>query len=80
MIPADILLVLILVLLLVVPFVVLAGLGARIAARRARLVEPRYPGNCKAFPPAEQRALPAAMGRACRLAWYRWKQKQEAGD
>ncbi len=47
MIPADILLVLILVLLLVVPFVVLAGLGARIAAKRARLVEPRYPGDCK---------------------------------
>ena len=38
MIPADILLALILVLILVVPFVVLAGLGERIAKRRARLV------------------------------------------
>ncbi len=41
MIPEDILTALILVLIVVVPFAVLAGLGARIAAKRQRLVEER---------------------------------------
>ncbi len=40
MIPADILTALIVLLIFGAPFVVLAGLGAKIAAKRARLVEP----------------------------------------
>lgn len=45
MIPADILTILILFLIATMPFVLLAGLGARIAARRARLVEPETDGH-----------------------------------
>ena len=47
----DILTVLIVLLILVVPAVVLAGLGARIAAKRARLLEPETHGDDGGWPP-----------------------------
>ena len=50
MIPEDILLALILLLIVVVPFAVLAGLGARIAQRRQRLVEPETHGDQGGWP------------------------------
>ena len=75
MIPANILIVLFVLLVVAAAWAILAGLGAKIAAKRARLVEPRYPGNSRAFSQAEQRALHAAMGRASKLAWHRWDEK-----
>ena len=63
MIPADILLVLILVLILVVPFAVLARLGARIAAKRARLVEPETQGDDGGWP-IDARGYPTMLPKS----------------
>ena len=56
MIPLDILLPLILLAIVIVPVVVLAGLGAKIARRRGRPVEPEAQGDGGGRPACEDPA------------------------
>ena len=63
MIPEDILLVLILVLIVVVPFVVLAALGTRIARKQARLVQPETHGD-DGGRPTDARGYPTMLPKS----------------
>ncbi len=77
-IPADILTAIFIGLFFVAALVVITAMGRKL--RRKRWPEPRYPGNSRAFSSAEKRALQAAMGRASKLAWHRWRERRRASD
>ncbi len=55
MIPADILIVLFVLLVVAAAWAVLAGLGAKIEAKRARLVEPEMHGDDGGWPATTRR-------------------------